>query len=110
MREWKTEEERRSCINKAVFEERGYFIVNINDCSVFKTPFTTSYRSLLLHKCSSTTGVYNHTSHMHPSGYNVDATSKKCSVCNIWIPESVHTLWVLQNADCLNTDGDAGYR
>ncbi len=100
MREYRAEHERQSCIKKAVFEERGYYIVNINDCGIFITPFTNHYSSLLLHKCPSTNGVYNHTTDQ----------VKKCTVCNIWVPDSVQTLWTLQNADTMGTEyGDLGF-
>ncbi len=115
MREFRAEHQRQSCIDKAVFKERGYYITNIDDCGIFITPFTSSYRSLLLHKCPYDGGVYNHTSHMHRVSMNVnhvlDPGPKKCTVCNIWIPDSVQTLWTLQNADTLSHEyGDSGFK
>ena len=112
MRGYRHEAERQSCIEKAVFEERGYYIVNIIDCGIFQTPFTFHYSSLLLHKCPSTKGVYNRTTHMHPYIYDHPDKDhiKKCSVCNIWIPDSVQTLWTLQNADTLSHEyEDSGF-
>ena len=116
MREFRSEADKKSCIAKAVFEERGYYIVNTIDCGIFLTPFTSPYNSLLLHKCPSTHGVYNHTSYMHRMSIDLNHLlnpgPKKCKMCNIWIPDSVQTLWTLQNADYLDSsiEGDAGFK
>ena len=114
MREFRSETDKKSCIAKAVFEEREYYIVNIDDCGIFVTPFTSSYSSLLLHKCPFTGGVYNHTSYMHRVSIDVnhvlDPGPKKCKICSIWIPDSIQTLWTLQNADVIEHDGDSGFK
>ncbi len=118
MREWRAEYKKLSCVTKSVFSENTYHIVNINDCGVFKSPFTKHYASLLIHQCADTKDVYNHTSQMHPYVIAPDAADameslnafRRCGLCKKPIPESVQTLWVLQNADVLHTDGDARYR
>lgn len=105
MREFRAEHERKSCILKAVFEERGYYIVNIKDCGVFVNHSRNSiYNSLLIHKCPSTMGVYNHTTHLHPYISRGFEDPIKCSLCNIWVPESIQTLWTLQNADAIGRE------
>ena len=119
MREFRAEHQRQSCIAKAVFEERGYYIVNIDDCGIFITPFTSSYNSLLIHKCN--TAVYNYTSRMHPYAKDPedpeDANAirflecqRKCGLCEKLIPDNIQTLWTLQNADVIEHDGDSGFK
>jgi len=117
MREYRAEHLRQSCVNQAVFEENEYFIVNINDCGIFLTPFTSTYKSLILHRCSSTKGVYNYTSRMNQTDGGKDGWAdqqaltilnafRKCGLCKTAIPDSVQTLWTLQNADTLSQDYD----
>ena len=119
MREFRSEADKKSCIAKAVFEERGYYIVNIIDCGIFLTPFTSPYKSLLIHQCTNTKGVYNYTSRMHPYAKDPEDTyairfleiQRKCGLCEKPIPDSIQTLWTLQNADSMDysVDGDAGF-
>lgn len=118
MREFRTSKQRQSSVEKSVFSEGDYHIVSIEDCDIFVTPFTSYYNSLLIHKCGDTKGVYNYTAHMHPYVANPDDADaikylkvrRRCMLCEKPIPDSVQTLWVLQNADVLDYDGDAGFK
>ena len=119
MREFRSEIAKKSCITKAVFEENGYYIVNVDDCGILLTPFTSPYKSLLIHQCTNTKGVYNYTSRMHPYVEDPEDANairflecqRKCGLCEKPIPDSIQTLWTLQNADTLSHEyEDSGFK
>ena len=127
MREYRNVLKNDAVTHKAIYQEGPYYIVPIEDADVFHVVYNTNYKSLVIHKCAGSAGVYNFTSRVHVRRHHVVYPPNKtpvanlaiktetgtiekspvppiCGLCSVSIPETLRTLWTLMNFDSLSQE------